>query len=387
MRKLVLLMVPALLVGACSSAPNPQEDPQGALVAAFEEATKAEVQTITLSLQSTPESLAAASEGDLTSEQAATILGSSVTISGHRSDDPADQSARITVAVAGTDGFELILLGSDLYLRADVRGFAGVAGLDSARIDEFLQSPQAQQAPFLESAANGEFIKIEGADQLAGASGLGGGQELSSQQQELMRAFGDALRESATVTSEGTDDVGSHLVASIPLRTLYQKSVDIIGRLGIPMAPDQIPPESEIPEGNVVVDVWIADGRVVQVEFDFVRLAQEFGEEVPEGVEQLALRIQLSDEAEEITAPEGAVTVSSQQLMGLIFGGLGGLGIGEEESGGEVIEAPPEMIGSPGAIPEFDCSMYEGLPPETFQGLPPEVLAELEKVCPGVVPN
>jgi hypothetical protein len=382
MRKwLVSLMILSLLAGACSSAPNPQEDPLGALVAAIEETGKADAQTITLTLQSTPESLVAASEGGVTPAVAEAILGSSVTFSGTQSDDPEDQSGRIAVSVPGTEGFEMLILGTDVYLRADVRGFASVGGVDPARIDEFLQSPQAQQAPFLQSAADGEFIRIEGADQLAGATGLGGGgQQLTEQQEELLRAFGDAIEQSATVTSEGTDDVGDHLVASIPLRDLYQKSVDIIGRLGLPMAPGQIPPETEIPEGDVLMDVWIADGRVVQFEFDFVRLALEFGEEIPEGVEQMALRVQLDDEVAEITAPEDAVTVSSEQLMGLIFGGLGGFG------GEESVEVPREVV-SPGEVPAFDCSMYEGLPPETFQGLPPEALAELERTCPDVIPD
>lgn len=388
MRKwFVWLVVPALLLGACSKegGPSAEEDPTGALVAAFEETGKAEAQTITVSIQSTPESLVAASEGSLTPEVAETILGSSLTFSGTTSDDPANQSARVALSIPGTDGFELMVVGTDLYVRADVRGIAELAGQDPAMIDQFLQTPQAQQAPFLEAAANGEFIKIEGADELAAGAGAGGLDPgaLTEQQAKLVEQFGQAIQEDATVTSEGSDDVGEHLVASIPLQSLYQTFTEFAGDLGAPIPPGSFAPESEIPEGDVSMDIWISDGRIAQFEFDIVELGQEFGGEgeVPAGVEQFAIRVALTPEAEEVTPPEDAVTVTGEELFGLFLGGFGG-DLGGGETGGGESPGTDDLTGG-----NLDCSIYEGLPPESFDGLPQETLDQLETLCPGIVPG
>lgn len=384
MRKwLVLSIVAALFLGACSNEPSPEEDPKAALVSAFEKIGELDASTVTVTIQSTSESLVAASEGDLTPELAETILGSSLTITGANADDPENQNASIALSVPDTDGVEILVIGTDLYLRADVRGLVELAGQDPAQIDAFLQSPQAQQAPFLEAAANGEFIKIEGADQLGAAAGADPG-ALAEQQKKLFEEFGKSIEQEADVTSEGSDDVGDHLVVSIPLRSLVQRFTDLAGELGAPLPPGSVPPESEIPEGDIVMDVWVSDGRIVQIEFDIVQLGEEFGGVAPEGVEDFRLRLELSEEAEEVTAPEGATTVTSEELMGLIFGGFGG------EMGGDT----PTLDETPGGDDlggggggELDCSLYEGLPPETFDGLPQETLDQLEQLCPGLVPN
>ena len=382
MRKwLVLSIVATLFLGACSNEPSTEEDPKAALVSAFEKLGELDASTVIVTIQSTSESLVAASEGDLTPELAETILGSSLTITGANADDPENQNARIAFSVPDTDGVEIIVIGTDLYLRADVRGLVELAGQDPAQIDAFLQSPQAQQAPFLEAAANGEFIKIEGADQLGAAAGADPG-ALTEQQQKLFEEFGKSIEQEADVTSEGSDDVGDHLVVSIPLRSLVQRFTDFAGELGAPLPPGSIPPESEIPEGDLTMDVWVSDGSIVQMEFDIVQLGEEFEGDVPEGVEDFRLRLELSEEAEEVTAPEGATTVTSEELMGLIFGGFPQT---DEESSDE--GAAGEEPGTGGGGGELDCSLYEDLPPETFDGLPQETLDQLDQLCPGLVPN
>lgn len=388
MRKwLALLTIPALLLGACSNegdAPAAEDDPTGALVAAFEETAASEAQTITISLQSTPESLAAAAEGsELPPEAAETILGSSITVTGTKAEDPADQSFRMTLAVPNSDGAEVIFSGGDLYLRADVRGLAEAFGQDTTMIDQFLQSPTAQQAPFLEPAVNGEFIRIEGTEELTG--GTGGTAELGQQQEQILREFSEAIRADAEVTSEGEDDVGEHLVVSIPFQTLMQRFTELASQLGGGLAPT--PPESEVPEGDFTFDVWIADGRVAQMELDIVQLSESAEGDVPEGVEELAVRMEFSEEAEDITPPEDAVTVTGEQIMGLIFGGaFGGGGFPgdtptDDTSGG----GGDDTTGGGGG--DDICSVYEGLPPETFEGLPQETLDQIEQLCPEIVPN
>ena len=376
MRKwFVWLVVPALLAGACnqgSDAPSGEEDPTGALIAAFEETGQAEQQTVTITLESTPESLVAAAEGGLPTEAADIILGSSLTITAQQGEDPADQAARLVLNVPNTEGVELIFLGTDLYLRSDVRGLLEAFGQDPALVDQFLQSPTAQQAAFLEPAVNGEFIQIQGTEALTGGTGT---EQIAAQQEQVLQEFEDAIRDVATVEFEGEDDAGEHYVVSAPLRDLVQRFVELASELGTAVPP---PSEGDIPEGDVTVDFWVSDDRISQLEVDIVQNAQEFGGEVPEGVEEMVVRLAFSYESEEITAPEGAVTVTAEEIMGLIFGGLGGGGL----PGGDLpTEEPADDLGGGGGD---ICSVYEELPPETFEGLPPSEIQQIEQLCPGI---
>ncbi|MDQ3954961.1 MAG: hypothetical protein M3285_05360, partial [Actinomycetota bacterium] len=301
MRKRVMwLLVPALLLGACSDGggTTSDEDAADVLAAAFEATGEEEATTLTLSLASTTESLTAA--GELTEEQADLILGSQLVISGVKADDPADASARVALEVPDTDGFELLVDGTDLYLRADVEGLASAVGEDTSQIDAFVQRSGAD---FLQAAVDGEFLKFEGADQLAGQLGTDPGQ-ISEQQQQLLEQFGNALKQDAEVSSEGEDDVGEHFTVSVPLRKLYQRFLEFASQAGAPLPPGSLPPESEIPEGDLTADVWVADDKVAQFELDFLQFAKfEEGEEVPEGVDEMGLRIALSYEAEEVSPP------------------------------------------------------------------------------------
>ena len=378
MRKwLVCLAIPALLLSACSGsdAPAADEDPLGALVSAIRETGSAEQQVISFTIQSTPESLVAASAEEdepLSPEMAEVILGSSLSISVVEAEDPQDQSGRLTLSIPGSDGAEVLLAGPDLYLRADVRGIASVFEQDTAPIDEFLASGAAAQYPFIESAVNGEFLKIEGSEAFTG--GATGTDQLTAQQEQLINEFADAIREEAEVTFEGEDDVGDHFLVSAPVQALYQRFTEISSQFGTEV------PETDLPEGDVSLDVWVADGRIAQIEVDAIRLAEEFeADDIPEGVEQLAFRLTFGYEVEEPEVPEDAVTVSGEELMGLIFSG----GFGTDTTTPETTATP-----DPGeTTDEFDCSVYEDLPPETFEGLPQETLDQLEAICPGIVPD
>src|SRR5687768_559621 len=131
MRKLfVLLLVLATFLAACNDdgGGEPSEDAKQTLVSAFEALGQAESQSITLSIASDSESLSTLSEGQVTEEQANILLNSSITVEGTQSDDPANQAARIAFNVEGSEGAEMVILGPDLYVRADVSGLAEVFG-------------------------------------------------------------------------------------------------------------------------------------------------------------------------------------------------------------------------------------------------------------------
>ena len=393
MRKwIAFLAVATLAFGACSSdsgGGGSSEDPKAALISAFENLSKQQGGSITISLASTPESLAAVSEDEVTEDQANTILGSSVTIEGNAAEDPADTTFRLAVNIEGTDGAEIMVVGGDLFVRADVPGMASAFGADTSAIDQ--AAAEAEQAgfafvrPFLE----GQVVKFAGIQEAL--TGLSGGQDptagLGEQEQQLLDQFRRTIQENAEVTSEGSDDVGEHLVASVPLRTLVESLSSALGPLSAQLPPGSLPDPADVPEGDLSLDVWVADDNVAQIEFDFTQLAQfdEEAEQDLEGVDEFALRVAISDDVPELTAPEAGAEITQediQKIVGLFMGGLGGVPGGDIPSGGGA--APGG--GGGGGGPAIDCSLYEGLPPETFEGLPQETLDQIEAICPGVIP-
>lgn len=378
MRKLFVLLMAGLVISttACGGGgPDPQDDPKGALIDALKELAKYDAVTITFSLQSTTESLVAASEGSFDEGFAETILGSSFTISGTNVDDPEDQNARIAFNVEGTEGAEFLIIGTDVYLRGDVRGLAEAFGADTASIDQIAADAEAQGLDFVGPAIDGEFLRIEGADQLAGQVGADP-QELTAQQEEAFTKLSEALEESSTVESVGQDDVGDHVVARASLRELYEKGLEIAQDFA-PIPPEGVTPASEVPDVDLEIDFWIADGKIVQIEFDIVKLAESLEEELPTGVEELAARVTISDEAEEVDAPDDAVTITQEDIGALLFSGIG--------SGEESVEAPVEQP-SPGGGDDV-CALYKDLPPETFEGLPEDAKAQIQALCPEVIPD
>jgi hypothetical protein len=390
MRRLFALMVvAAFFIGACDSGGGggeSSEDPKQTLASAFEAMGEVDAQSVTISVASDPESLTTLSNGAVTQEQADLLLGSSITIEGTNTDDPASRAARVVFNVEGTDGIEIIVVGSDLYARVDAGGLVGAFGADEGALRTAIAQAEAQGLTFMRPLAEGEFVKFTGAADMGAAAGAPD----TAQQEELLKQFGDALEEEATVTSEGSDDVGEHLVASLPLRDLYQRLLDLAPQTGQNLPPGLVPPAEEIPEGELTLDVWVADGRVAQIEFDVTQVGQfatqEGGEDPFEGVEQFALRVTLSDDVGEIAAPEAAAEVSAQELQALFgqlfFGASPGTAVPPEGGGGG-----GDLGGGGGGDVGLDCSIYEDLPPETFDGLPQETLDQLESFCPGVVPN
>ena len=386
MRRFVaFLALAALLLVGCDGGES--GDPKERLIAAFEEGAGLESATITISLVSTPESLVASSEGELTTDQAETILASSVSFSGTQSDDPAEQTARFALNVAGTQGAEFLVIGPDLYVRADVRGLIETFGQDPAQVDAFLQSPQAQGLDFLQAAVDGQFVKFEGVGELAGQFGGTNPAQMTAQQERFLNELKNLIRAEAEVTSEGTDDVGEHLVVTVNVRRAYERFVRFVGEsAGGQLPPGTLPPAEEVPDENLSIDFWISDGRLAQIEFDILQVGRLVDEEPPADVEQLGVRVAISEDAEEIEAPSDVVTVTQQEIEALIgsliFGGGGDFGGGGELPGDGAPgggEAPP-----PGGV---DCSIYEDLPPETFEGLPQETIDQLEQICPGIVPD
>lgn len=323
MRKLLTALAACLLVlTACDDGgPSAEENPKDAVTTALESLSEAEGMTVTLSLVADASDLVELSEGSLTEEQADQIVESSITVAGNNAENVEDSQAEVTADVAGVDNaVEIRVVGSTLYARAEVEALADTFGADTSQLDAVAQQASAQGMDFVGPALEGEWIGLEGLDQLTQAAGVS--QELTDQQRKLQRELVNALEQSSRMSFEGSDDAGDHVVATISVRDAYEGFAEAMQGLGQAGAP--LPPTSQIPDENVQVDLWVDGGELTQVEFDFLQLARFADEpvDVPDG--RLALRLELEQGEVSVEAPEDAVTVDVQQLMQGFLGGMGG---------------------------------------------------------------
>jgi hypothetical protein len=358
----------ALLGSACgggSGGPDPAEDPKGALVSAFENLS-GESQTITFTIASTPESLNALASTNggagMTPEDAQKLLDSSLTISSEGTGE--DAKAQILANVAGNDGaVEMRILGKDFYVRADVAGLMEQFGADTSSLDGVAAQAEAQGLTFVRPAIDGEWLAIKGlADQLGALTGGAATPGNMADQQAIVNQLTETLQSKATVTSEGDDDVGTHLVAALPIRDIYTEFMGTLQGLGGAVPMDQLPDPSEVPDEDVTVDIWVKDGKVSQVDLDFLQFAALAKEPVPAGVDQFAFRITFAAFSGDTSVPEGAVEVDPSVLFqGLLGGGM--------VPGGGAVD-------SGGGTSGFDCSQLEGQPKE--------VTDQFKDLCPNL---
>lgn len=355
-RMLAFLMVSVLVLGACNkSGGEAAEDPKGALTSAVGALGDTEGISMTFTVESTTGSLAAASEGEMTEEDAQKILDSSLSITAANLSDPENSQAEFVVDIAG-NLVEFRALDDTIYLRADVRELTEEFGGDTAEIDAFV----AQAPPGFEFAgplAEGEWIAIEGAKEFSEQMGA------PSPDAELQDKFAadlkKAVEDNAEVTSEGSDDQGDHVKATIKVKPLYESLVQSFGTLQVPGA--ALPDSSEVPDEEIVVDFWVQDDVLSQIRLDITQFRDWEGAEMPEGIEELALNIDLEESDEAIEAPEAAATVDFQQLFQGFLGGM---------TGSETETAPAE-----GDV----CSQ--------LVGAPPEVLEQFAEECPELQPQ
>jgi hypothetical protein len=362
-----LLAAVGLLIGACggSAGPDPEANPKEALVSAFENLADSDGMEIVLSLDATAESLngLAGDGGEAMDEETAQkILDSSLRVLTKGQGE--DASFEMVATIAGEEDLEIKVVDKVVYFRADAEGLTETFGGDPSELETMGQQAKAQGLTFVEPALNGEWVAITGAEQLAqqfgGATDAG---QMTENQEKLVRDITQALEESATVTNEGSDDAGEHLAVSLPVREIYQRMMSSFQ--GIPGFPGgQLPPESEIPDESVVMDVWIDDDRVTQAAIDFAQFAS-MAEEGGGTGGRVALLMEFDEFDEDIETPDDAVEVPAEQLMQLFMGaaGMGGTMGGAGQ-------------GSGGTPPDFDCAQLEGAPPaikEQFADMCPDL--------------
>lgn len=341
MRKLLAAIAAATLVfaacggddgGGGSGGGSPEETLKQA-VANLSEGGR----TLTFSLNSDEESLITLGEGSLTAEDAAKILDSSISVSANGADDPAEAQFAFAANIAGSTDVEFRLVDEVVYLRVDVDSLLDLAGPDEkavaqAQIQALVQQASAQGLDWVEPGVSGEWLAFTGLTQLLEQFG-GMAASPSADQKAIVDKFAAALTDSASVESEGSDDVGEHLVATVDFKDLYDNFQELASELGQAVPTSELPPESEIPEGEMSFDVWVSDGQLVQAELDFLQLAELGDEEIPEGVDALGLRVTLEEFSGDVEAPSDATEVDLAQLIQTFSGGA--LGGGTTAPGGD----------------------------------------------------
>ena len=360
---LVLLCSFAVLAAACGdSGPDPQENPQAALTSAFESLQQAEGVTMTLSLHSDVDSLVAISEGELDEEAAQMILDSAFTVTGRNETDPSKAQTEMVADIAGVDeAVELKVLGSTLYVRAAVKDLMEAFGSDPSEADQFVADGKQAGLDWAEAAVNGEWLEFAGLDEMSQQFGAPGLDQTAKQQRELVNKISAAMEENAEAKPGDKEGPGDHLVVTVNIRSLYSALSDAMTSLGGAFAGAGLPAATDVPDETISFDLWIEDNFVRQMEFDLLQLAKFADDaEIPEGVENAALRISMEEFDGEVEAPDDAVKVDTKQLMQMMTG-VAGAGMG----------------GASGSDVAGSTDICEQL-----KGAPPEVLEQFAAECP-----
>lgn len=340
MRRIVTCVVGIALVASACSGDGASENPKAALTDALTATAEWDAFTYEFTIESTPESLRAAlAEGgpNVPKDAAETILDSSISASQTAEQDPAEAKARFVVTIGGADAIELRTLNDALYARADVKALLEAFGQDPSTLDPFVQQAAQAGLDFVEPAVEGKWLVLDGLGGLVRSLAPNAPSPPSEEQsKEALEELARAVEEEAEVRSEGSDDTGEHLVVTLPLRPLFTRFLDTLsGVSNVPLS--QLPDGREIANEEVTADVWIADGELAQLEFDLLQV-EDFGEPLPEGVEQLALRAQIEEWDAELQAPEDAVTIDPRQIFQLIFAPM------QEVDASAKLKLPPKKV-------------------------------------------
>lgn len=326
-RKLTALLCTSLLVLAACGGSSGSSSARSEYLKAIHN-LEGSPETITLSVDSNPESLqaiAAKTNANLSSDTAQKILDSSFSISSNGASDPKDAQAQITLNVAGSDDLEIRYLNQVFYIQADVSSLLSTFGGDPSQAEALAQQASAAGYSFVGSLIHGKWIELTGLAELT--QSLGGGSPSSTEQvKQLQGKLLDILKTTTSVSDEGSDSIGDHLVVSLNLRDFVSKFFDFLKSIN-PAASQAAPDLSQVPDKTVKLDAWVKDGNLVQQEFDLMQindLVSSDSDKLPERVTKLALKVAFEPFSGSIEAPSGVVEVNLQQLLQTVMGGLTG---------------------------------------------------------------
>lgn len=368
MRRLALPLVLALAVAACSNGAT--QDPKDRLIQALR-TMRADGGTVVELSVATDDASVAAMQADPTEplppEAAALLRGGSLRVSLPLAPDAKDSA--LAFRLGDEDLVEFRMIGAVLYARADVPALLAATGQDPATADSARQMlNQMQVLPG--DAVDGRWIKFTGVEEAIKAFSEGMPQASPApafDQAGLRQAAGrvaGALARAATVTRVGEEAQGDHLRAALPLREAY-RILEAETEGLVPFAPEPGTSIEEIPDEDVVFDVWLRGGRVAVAELDFLQLKGiDPTADLPDGVTRFAFRAEFTPFDGAIEEPAGAAPVDVSGLMQILMGGMAGA-FGGSMAG--LNPAPPGF--DPSMLPPgFDPSL---IPPGQVEVVPP----------------
>jgi hypothetical protein len=378
---LPLLAAAALLAAACSEADQAQQevndDPENALESALDNLADYQGTSLGFSIEGSADSLIALSENELTDKQAQQILDSSLRMTSKEAEDINDQQAEFSATIAGQENaLEIKTIGTTLYARADVSGLIDTFGGEQANLEALARQAATQPGfEFIGTLLDGDWIAVTGAakfaEQLTGQSV----EEQTEQQQAMAEELANSLKENAEVEAGDKEGPGGHVVVTLPLRALVEDFKEITqaaGTLASGGAP--LPDADELPDEDIILDVWIDDEEVTQVELDIIQFADwEEADDFPEGVDDLRLRMSVAEFTGSVDEPDAAAEVDVSELMGLLMGGGFESGSGRGLPGG----------GAEGSEQDDVCAEIEA----ALEGQPDEVIEEAAKQYGDLCPN
>jgi hypothetical protein len=325
------LVALVLMLAACGGDADVGENPKAALDTALDSFSEYEGVEMGLTIESSPESLVALSEGDLTDEQAQQILDSAIAVtSKQNAEDPEKGQFEMAMNIAGTeDAVELRALGYDVYTRADVRGLVETFGGNPSELDAFESQAGGQPGfEFVGPLLDGEWIGLKNADQIVEQLTGQSIEEQTGEQAALSKQFADAFKDTSNVAAGDQEGPGDHVRVTVPVRDLWERFTKLAGDQMTALTQGQpIPDASELPDEDLVVDMWIEDEKLTQAELDIAQFSQwEGAEDMPEDVEDLRLRVTFEEFTGEIEAPEDFTEVDTATLIQGFLGGMGSSG-------------------------------------------------------------
>jgi len=315
--------------------------PQDALAAAVDGLANRDALDVTLKLAVSPEDLIAVSKTGtsgkpLTPEQARLITSGDVQLT-----EKATDGAKLSAAKPGAaafafavhaDGGAIVEMrspdGKKLFVRADVKKIAGLAGKPVAPIEAQVAALPPTLA-FAKDAVAGRWLTID----LTALQNLGkqfGGTALPSADPTAARQAASqlaaALKRDVKATRGPASDRGDHLVLTASSRTLATDAVSTLSKAvpGGGAALKQLDP-AKVPDTPITLDAYVKGGVLSVLSLDVAQFATGKDKADLAG-KRLPLEITFATDVPSITTPTDAVTVDLTSVLGGLLGGLGGGG-------------------------------------------------------------
>jgi hypothetical protein len=314
---------------ACSGSDEAvQADPAGALSDAAAAFSDYEGVELTLRLEGDEAALAAEVDDP---EVVRLLLDSTVTVRA-RGDGADDAQVEVVVGLGGRDAFEMRAFSEDeLYFRVDLDAIADVVDDPELRsgIDEMVgMAGMFGLGDAARAAAEGRWIALTGLDQLAQLGGVDVDEPTDAEAEEIRQRLADALQRflgsDVTVEALGTEPAGERVRATTDgaaLQRLVDEIVTIVADVsGVDQGQlDQFDAEEIPADTRIVLDAWIADGRLTQVGFDL----SELDDGPPAGT---LLLVEIAEFTGDIAVPDDPEPLDLFAILGGFLGGMDDLG-------------------------------------------------------------